>query len=48
MVNTVGKDHNQTSEAYNKPLEVDTNKVFSHDDLKDWNTEGHLMLVLKG
>ena len=44
--NTVSES--KTSEADKKTLEVDGNKVFKHDDLKDWNTEGHLRLVMKG
>ena len=44
--NTVSES--KTSEADKKTLEVDGNKVFTHDDLKDWNSEGHIRLVMKG
>ena len=49
MVNTVGQDNKTHTEAdKNKPLSVDENVVFKHEDLKDFNTEGHLRLVLLG
>ena len=44
--NTVSES--KASEADKKTLEVDGNKVFTHDDLKDWNSEGHIRLVMKG